>query len=258
MPSGQATLALAARFGRDAPQPIANGLIWRVFRSRPEATGGFRPIKEDRSANPVFSLPPGDYIVHVTLGLASGIKAVQLRSGSDARELFDLPAGGLRLEGKVGDVRIPPNQISFDVYQGSQFEPGERRPIAPDVATGDVVMLPEGTYSIASKYGDGNALVRSDIRVQAGKLTDVTINHRAAVITLKLVNERGGEALANTAWSVVTAQGDEIFKNKIDAFHRVVLSEGEYLAVATNDGHSFQRDFKVVAGVDGDVEVLAR
>jgi hypothetical protein len=36
--------------------------------------------------------------------------------------------------------------------------------------TGDVVLLPEGTYFIVSKYGDGNAVVRSDIRVQAASL----------------------------------------------------------------------------------------
>jgi len=254
--AGQVTLVVAARWGRDLPL-LGGGLTWRIFRTRPDASGSFRPVKEDKSASPNFTLPPGDYVVHVSSGLASAVKTVQLRSET-VREVLDLPAGGLRLEGKVGDARIPPGQITFDVFQGSQFEPGDRRPIAADVASGDVVMLPEGTYSIASKYGDANALVRSDIRVQVGKLTDVTVNHRAAVITLKLVSDKGGEALANTAWSVVTANGDEIFKNKIDAYHRVVLSEGEYQAVATNEGNVFHRDFKVIAGVDGEVEVLAR
>ena len=68
----------------------------------------------------------------------------------------------------------------------------------------NVVLLPEGTYYILSKYGDSNAMVRSDIRVQSGKLTDVTVKHRAAVITFKLVSRSGGEALANTEWSVLT------------------------------------------------------
>ena len=124
--------------------------------------------------------------------------------------MFDLPAGGLRLEGRVGDVRIPAGQISFDVYRGSQFEPGDRRPIAEQVLTGDVIMVPEGTYYIVSNYGDANSVVRSDIRVQAGKLTDITVTHRAAAITLKLVGDKGGEALANTAWSVLTPGGDVI------------------------------------------------
>ena len=117
--------------------------------------------------------------------------------------------------------------------------------------------MPEGTYHIVSNYGDGNAMVRSDIRVQAGKLTDATVTHRAAVITLKLVNERGGEALANTQWSVLTPGGD-VIKESIGAFPRVILAEGEYRAIARNDDKTYERDFKVITGVDGEVEVLAR
>jgi hypothetical protein len=100
-------------------------------------------------------------------------------------------------------------------------------------------------------------VVRSDIRVQAGKLTDITVTHRAAVITLKLVTEKGGEALANTAWSVLTPGGD-VIKESIGAFPHVVLAEGEYRCIARNDGRVYERDFKVINGVDGDIEVLAR
>ena len=136
-------------------------------------------------------------------------------------------------------MRIPAGQISFDIYKGSQFEPGERRPIAENVMTGDVVLVPEGTYYIVSNYGDANAVVRSDIRVQAGKLTDITVTHRAAVITLKLVSEKGGEALANTAWSVLTPGGD-VIKESIGAFPRVILAEGDYRAIARNEGKSLR------------------
>jgi hypothetical protein len=168
-----------------------------------------------------------------------------------------LPAGGLRIEGRVGTSKIPQNQISFAIYKGSQFEVGERAPLVPNVAAGDVVMLPEGTYYIISNYGDANSVVRSDIRVQASKLTDVTVTHRAAVITLKLVSDKGGEALANTAWSVITPGGD-VIKESIGAFPKVVLSEGEYRAIAKNEGKVFERPFNVVNGVDGEVEVIAR
>ena len=201
-------------------------------------------------------LPAGNYIVHVGFGLATAVKPVQLR-GQSVHEEFNLPAGGLRIEGRVGDVRVPAGQISFDVYKGSQFEAGDRRPIAEHVMTGEVVMVPEGTYYIVSNYGDANSVVRSDIRVGAGKLTDITVTHRAAAITLKLVGDRGGEALANTAWSVLTPGGD-VIKESIGAFPRVILAEGEYRAIARNEGKVFEREFKVVTGVDGDVEVRAR
>jgi hypothetical protein len=255
VPAGSVALAVAARYGRDAPL-INGGLTWRVYDAKPDASGVYRLLKEDRGASPTFVLPPGNYVVHASLGLASAAKAVQLRAET-VREVFDIPAGGVRLQGRVGDVRIPAGQISFDIFPGSQFDTSDRRPIAQNVMTGDVVLLPEGTYYIVSNYGDGNSVVRSDVRVQAAKLTDVSVTHRAAVLTLKLVNDSGGEALANTQWTVLTPGGD-VIKESIGAFPRVVLAEGDYHLIARNEGKTYQRDFKVSSGVDGEVEVLAR
>jgi hypothetical protein len=252
VPAGQVALALSARFGKEAPS-IGGGLTWRVYAAKAEPGGSFKLLKEDKSPSPTLVLPPGAYIVHVGFGLATAVKPVTLRSQT-VREEFDLPAGGLRMEGRVGDVRVPAGQISFDVYKGSQFEAGDRRPIAEHVMTGETVVVPEGTYYIVSNYGDANSVVRSDIRVAAGKLTDVTVTHRAAAITLKLVGQKGGEALANTAWSVLTPGGD-VIKESIGAFPRVILAEGEYRAIARNEGKVYEREFKVVTGVDGDVEV---
>jgi hypothetical protein len=193
--------------------------------------------------------------VHVSFGMASMAKAVHLREAT--RETFELPAGGIKLEGRVGDVPIRGGQITFDVYKGSQFEPGDKTPMVQGATIGNVVIVPEGAYYIVSNYGDTNAVVRSDIRVQAGKLTDVTVNHRAAVIMLKLVGEAGGEARANTSWSVITPGGD-VIKEFTGAFPHVVLAEGDYRAIARSDGRTFERNFKVITGVDGEVEVLAR
>ena len=252
---GQAVLSLSARYGKDLGN-INGGLVWRIFADRPDENGTFKMIREDRNPTPNLVLQPGNYVVHVSLGLVSAVRAVTLKAETD-REFFVLPAGGLRIEGRVGTSKIPQNQISFAIYKGSQFEGGDRASLVPNVAAGDVVLLPEGTYYIISNYGDANSVVRSDIRVQAGKLTDVVVTHRAAVITLKLVSDRGGEALANTAWSVITPGGD-VIKESIGAFPKVVLSEGEYRAIAKNEGKVYERPFNVVNGVDGEVEVVAR
>jgi hypothetical protein len=253
--SGQVPLTLSARFGPNLPA-ITGGLQWRIYPDRPEPGGGFRLIKEEKSANPVVTLPPGNYVIYAGFGLASATKVVELHAGQPLREVFEISAGGLRLEGKVGDIRIPHGQISFDLYRGSQFEPGDKRPIVQAAQSGDVIIVPEGTYHIVSNYGDANATVRSDIRIQAGKLVDATVTHRAAVITLKLVNQSGGEARANTQWSVLTPGGD-VVKEAIGAFPRVILAEGDYRAIARNDDKTYERAFKVITGVDGEVEVLA-
>jgi hypothetical protein len=250
---GQGALSLSARFGNELPV-INGGLHWRVFRV--EQNSAPKLVKEEKGATPSFVLPSGAYVVNVAFGLAGATKAVQVRADT-VKEVVEIPAGGLRLEGRVGNARIPHGQITFEIYKGSQFEPGDKRSIATGVMTGDVVLVPEGSYYIVSNYGDANSTVRSDIRVQAGKLTDTTVNHRAAIITLKLVNERGGEARANTQWSVLTPGGD-VIKESIGAFPRVILAEGEYRAIARNDDRTYEGAFRVVNGVDREVEVLAQ
>jgi hypothetical protein len=253
--AGQAVLSLTARYGKDLPV-INSGLVWRVFADKPDDNGTFKLIREERGATPNIVLPPGNYVVHVALGLVSAVRTVSLKSETD-RESFVLPAGGLRIEGRVGSSKIPPNQISFAIYKGSQFDGSERTSLVPNVAAGDVALLPEGTYYIISNYGDANSVVRSDIRVQAGKLTDVTVTHRAAQIMFKLVSKRGGEALANTDWAVISPAGDTIAESK-GAFPRVILAEGEYKIIARNDNKVYQQDLTVIPGVDGEIEVLAR
>ena len=253
VPPGQGALAVSARFGRELPA-ITGGLHWRVYRT--DQNGVPRLLKEDKGPAPTFILPPGAYVISAGFGLANVTKAVQVRAET-MKDVFEIPAGGLRIEGRVGDARIPQGQIAFDLYKGSQFEPGDKRPIATSIMTGDIVLLPEGAYHIVSNYGDANATVRSDIRVEVSKLTDATINHRAAIITLKLVNERGGEARANTQWSVLTPGGD-VIKESIGAFPRVILAEGDYRAIARNDNKTYEGDFRVVNGVDREVEIIAR
>src|SRR5262249_6935998 len=143
-PSGapaQAVLALSARYGKDMPA-VNGGLVGRIFADRPDETGTFKMIREGSKPTPKLVLPPGSYVVHVALGLVSAVRVVTLKAETD-RESFILPAGGLRIEGRVGTSKIPQNQISFAIYKGSQFEGGDRSAFVPNVAAGDVVLMPE-------------------------------------------------------------------------------------------------------------------
>jgi len=119
------------------------------------------------------------------------------------------------------------------------------------------VRLNAGTYHIISEYGGINATVRADLRVTAGQLTEATLQHRAAQITLKLVSEKGGEAIADTAWSIVSNQGAVVMESN-RTFPTTVLASGSYTALARNGGKVYKRDFTVSAGANGDVEVLAK
>lgn len=264
VPAGKFPLGVSARFSQDGAT-IQRVLTWRVFNEKGE-NGAPTLVTEAQDAAHVFPLAPGNYIVLVSSGLASTAKHIQI-TNEPKKENFVLPVGGLRVTGRVGENAIPSTRLRFDVYEGSFLQRGaiakgrmkknDRPPVLRAAAGGDVVFLPAGVYYIQSTYGEGNAQIQADVRIEAGRLTDATVHHRAAQVTLRLVNNTGGEAIANTQWSVLTPGGDSI-KESIGAFPTVVLSEGEYVAVAKSSDRTFQQNFKVESGKDREIEVLTR
>ncbi|HEV2573772.1 hypothetical protein [Methylocella sp. CPCC 101449] len=272
LPSGQSpasggSLSLSAGFAGDA-KTAPTGLVWRVFRERAEDDGSRPEQASAREENPTFSLPNGDYIVHVAWGLASATRRVTI-NGRNVSERLQLNAGGLRVVGMLGDTRIPPDRLTLSIFVPDGGNP-QAKLVARDVKPGQTVRLPEGTYHIVSTYLEGpaaggsagsanatNSVVEADLRIQPGKVTVTTLKHRAALITLKLVNAPGGEALANTSFTVLTPGGD-VLREMIGAFPSLVLAEGEYAAIARRDGKTYQSTFEVRSARDRDVEVLAK
>ena len=120
------------------------------------------------------------------------------------------------LKGAVGDSPIPANRLTFSVYV-PEAQNSEGRLVIADAKANDMIRLPEGTYHVVSTYGDANAIMRSDLKVESGRVTEATLNHRAATVTLKLVASAGGEAFAGTAFSVLTPGGD-VIREAIGAF----------------------------------------
>src|SRR5690349_8435712 len=49
VPAGQVALMVNARFGKEPPA-ITGGLHWRVYADKPDATGVFRLLREERAA----------------------------------------------------------------------------------------------------------------------------------------------------------------------------------------------------------------
>jgi hypothetical protein len=110
---------------------------------------------------------------------------------------------------------------------------------------------------VVSTYGDANAIMRSDLKVESGRVTEATLNHRAATVTLKLVGSEGGEAIAGTTFSVLTPGGD-VIREAIGAFPSVTLAEGEYVLIARHEGKVHTKEFRVESGLDRDIEVIAK
>ena len=251
---GGGAITLSAQL-TDKGTDITRGLVWRVFK--PEAVNGKLPmVASAHGGSAIFQLEPGSYLVHASYGRAGATKRITV--GKEAkRESLVLDAGGLKLDAVLsGGVRIPSKKLRFSIYEGTAEANGDRALIIPDVEPNSVVRLNAGIYHVVSTYGAVNAVIRSDIRVEAGKLTEATVEHRAAEMTMKLVRETGGEAIADTSWSLLNESGDPI-KETVGAFASMVLAEGDYTIIAKNRDRIYQKDFTVVAGQNQEIEVLA-
>lgn len=252
---GTGELTLAAKL-TDQGADINRGLIWRVFRPEPGPDGKLKLVASAQGGTGLFHLEPGSYLVHASFGRAGATKRITV-GAQPKHENVVLDAGGLKLDAVLaGGVRIPPGKLRFSIYDAQAGTDGDRALIIPDVSPNTVVRLNAGVYHVVSTYGSVNAVIRSDIRVEAGKMTEATVEHRAAEVTLKLVREEGSEALADTSWSVLTTSGDPV-RESVGAFASMVLAEGDYTIVAKNRERIYQRDFTVVGGRNQDVEVLA-
>lgn len=237
----------------DGGSPIPEGVVWRIFDTKTDASGELALAAKSDDATAHIELPPGQYVVHVAYGRAQATDTLDVQEGENNKSMI-LDAGAMRLNAAVtGDVSIPINLLRFDIF--SSGNASDRTLVAQNMSANDIVTLNAGTYHVVSYFGDVNAVVRADLRVEPGELTDATLYHRAAQVSFKLVTEAGGEAVADVEWTVKTTSGETIFTN-IGAFPATVLAEGDYLVLAKRGEDVYSREFEVTPGQGEEIEVL--
>ncbi|MDJ0612913.1 MAG: hypothetical protein QNJ29_04500 [Rhizobiaceae bacterium] len=245
---------LQARLSAEGPV-IEDGVEWRIFRASSATTGKLEELVYSFGGSKAFDIEPGDYYVHAAYGHAGAVRKISV-SNIALREEFTLNAGGLKLNAtSSSDVRIPNRLLRFDVYEEEILENGNRKLLARNVKPEEIIAFPVGTYHVVSRFGDHNATVRADLRVRLGKLTTAVLQHRAAIITFRLVRQLGGDAVADTAWSILTENG-EVIQESTSTFPTLVLAEGNYTAIARHNDAVYSEDFLVRSGFNTDVEVL--
>ena len=263
---GMSAVKLSATLGPADSQPVRSGLVWRVFEEAAQPDGTHKLVAQSEEASPSIPLPDGAYVVHVGYGLAGATRRVVIE-GRGVSERLPLNAGGLKLIDMLGEAKIPAQRLSISIYVPERGN-SEAKLVLANARGDEIICLPEGSYHIVSTLLDTtqgaqgannatNSVVTADLKVPAGKLIEATLKHHAATMTLKLVKAPGGEALANTSFSVLTPGGD-VIRELIGAFPSLVLAEGEYVAIARHEGKTYQNTFRVQSTRDADVEILMK
>lgn len=249
------SVTLSAKISDDGPV-IPSGLTWRIFATQPDESGELPLVEKSSDPTAVFELPPGEYLVHLAYGEAQTTESLTVARASLAKSVV-IDAGALRLHAQItGETAIPAEQLTFDIYPEGYQDTG-RPPVETKVRPGATLRLNAGIYHIVSHYGKVNAVVKADLRVEPGQLTDATLFHDAAQINFKLVSEEGGEAIADVEWTVKNDKGTTLF-SRFGAFPSAVLAKGDYTVFAKQGTNVYNRKFSVVPGPAEEIEVLTQ
>lgn len=241
----------------DDGQRLDQGLVWRVFQGR-TTDGRLKLLSVFREPTPKLRVAAGEYVVNLALGRAHLTRQIAVKAGAPTKARFVLNAGALRVAATlVTGEPVVDRAVLIDIMAGERDQSGDRARILSGVRPGVVIRLNAGIYHLVSTYGDANAVVQSDITVEAGKMTEATVVHHAARTTLKLVARAGGEALADTQWAITTPRG-EIVKETVGALPTHILAPGTYAVTARHGGQSFRRDVTLTAGEAAEVEVVIK
>jgi hypothetical protein len=241
----------------EAGPRLQSGLTWRVYASKPSPEGsGFKLLSTHREAMPTAALLPGEYLVNAAYGLSNLTKKIKVESGRSLEETFVLNTGALKLAAVLPNGEpVPEGAVKFDILSDEEDQFGNRQKILGNAKPGIVIRLNAGAYRIESLYGDANAVVRADVTAEPGKVTEATIKQTGAKTTFKLVQSLGGEALADTKWTILTSAGD-VVKENAGALPTHILAPGSYAVVADHGGLSYTRKFSIELGVAKQVEVV--
>ncbi len=265
------TSALPKDVDPDAPVPIkltaflsgsedriTREVVWRVFSGRAGDDGRYKLLHELTEAQPTLELAPGSYFVNVTWGLAHATKRLQVTPGQPAHEQVILKAGAIRLNARqASGAPIDMDDAQFHIYSDRTDQFGNRERVIANAESGPAIRLNTGTYYVVSRYGDSNAIVEAQVEVKPGKLSEAILIHDASKVTFRLAQRRGGEAIADTRWTIKTAEG-QVVERSAGAFPTHILTSGRYRVEAQHGGRLYVREFELAGGGAQQVEVLMR
>lgn len=253
-----APVTLSALLAQGTPPLTSQGLVWRIFEGKARDDGSYRLLQTLREPNPTLKLNPGRYLVNVAFGKSNVTKRIDVWPSKPTQDNFILGAGGMRLYATLNKTQvIPDNLVSFDIYSEETDQSGNRIKIVSKGKPGVIFRLNSGAYHVASSYGDCNAIVESEVKVEAGKLAETKFDHDAARITFRLVDHPGGEALADTSWTIATRAGETV-KESWGAFPSHILAAGAYKVTARHGSVDYVQEFVVKGAENKQVEVVAQ
>lgn len=250
---GTLELAAAAVPGGD---PLKR-MVYRIHKISDRTGAVGQEVVRTAAHHPQIRLPSGDYLIHAQHDLAEVSERATVQPGRLTRKIINMNTGALRISSKFsGATQKFKNHVSYKIYQGSPETGGGRREIARTTRTGKTFRLTAGDYVVAGRLGNLNATIETKVTVLAGRLTEVELEHNAALVSFAFVKKQGGQPEQNVFWMLLDDSGQELWRTSRPT-PRFALAKGNYRAVAEISGKRLNKRFTVNAGEEKRV-VLGR
>jgi hypothetical protein len=232
--AGQESIALVARLTTTSAF-VARDVAWIV-------RNGSGEVLLDATANELQSpLPPGDYVIEAQYGAVSLRETLRLTEGKSVAVNFVLNAGGLRVLPEVKGLSSGDFESQVRVYALSGAQRGKL--VALSDIPGEMLKLVAGTYRVESRFGKGNTIAVTDVRIRAGKMSAIELTHEAGIARLDF----GGSSEKKVSWTVRTEEGAAV-TTFVGLAQRLALKPGDYVAEALVDGMTQSTTFTIIAG----------
>jgi len=256
---GSESLGLVARLASNSP-PLETNIKWEIYNFLKSSDGNRSQILTSEVAQPTLPLSPGKYIVRAVFGVSSTAKVITISPAQITDATFILNTGGIRVKplliaGEPPAGKMPQQWIYLSPAPGSSSSP---QLVATADDPNEIHQLTAGTYELISKFGTANAVVKTNVTISPGLLTEVEISHKAGIVQFKLFKKwRGGEELTGVNWKLFDDEGNEIARD-LAAASGEIIAPGRYKVTALYNDNTYTKMFNIRPGRKKLIQVVAR
>ncbi len=237
--SGSEGLELSARLS-ERDNAIVRDIGWVIRAANNEV------VFDGATAIADAPLPPGDYAIEISYGSSQLTQSLTLLPGNRLSVSFILDVGGIRILPRVKGIGLFGTPTQSWVYAVSGDQKGQLITISE--RPGEILRVSAGAYRIESRFAAGNAFATADVKVKAGVMSAVEIDHLAGLARLSYI----GAPDKNISWNVKSASG-EILPAIAGLTANYVLKPGKYIAEANAAGELLSAKFDIAAGQERDI-----
>jgi Ca-activated chloride channel homolog len=225
-------------------------VVFSIAEDDPDAPNGRREVARSAARQADFVLPPGTYYVIARLGIIEARESLALGPGDVVKRTLSVAVGRLALSTKpLGAAQAASEPVSYRV----------ERVDSPDVVTtsrpSPLLLLPGGRYRVEGRLGALNARVEREVEVKAGQTLQLTLEHQAGNLKLRLLSS-GGTPLAEVFWDARDEAGNSVWSTG-QPEPSAILQAGRYRITAETRDKRYERAVELHSGEAKVVDLTA-